>query len=86
MERLKHKLLLRSSGRQTNANDNYDLNANSKGLRGPTLTGGQVMEESGPWGLKELCPGRDPIVEYVQALDFCTIRKRGRDESNHLKA
>lgn len=80
MERLKHKLLLRSSGRQANVNKDYDLNANSKGVRGP------ATEESGPWGLKELCPGRDPIVEYVQALDFCTIRKRERDESDHLKA
>lgn len=78
MNKIKRKLLLRSSGREANANEDRDLNASSAGVRGSTysgstycdstysgstLNGGQADEGSGPWGLKELCPGRDPIVE-----------------------
>lgn len=78
MNRFKQKLFPRSSGREANANGDRDVNASSAGVRGSTysgsiycgstysgstLTGVQTDEESGPWGLKELCPGRDPIVE-----------------------
>lgn len=68
MKKIKQKLLPRSSDF---ANEDYGLNANSTRVRGSaysgsTLIGGQAREareESGPWGLKELCPGIKPIVE-----------------------
>lgn len=70
MKSLKQKLLLRSSGREAHANTikDSDLNANSSPVYESThiesaLTGGKAKEESRPWGLKELCPGSDPIVE-----------------------
>lgn len=77
MNKIKRKLLLRFSGREANISENQHLNANPPGVRGSkysgstycesaysgsTLTGGQVKED-GPWGLKELCPGSEPIVE-----------------------
>lgn len=66
---IKKRFWRRTSGRKVNANEDYDLNADSTGVCGSTssgstpLTGGQTEEESGPWGLKELYPGRDPVVE-----------------------
>lgn len=68
MKKIRDNLFRRSSGREVNANEDRDLNSNSTRLRGSaysgsTLTGGQAEEESEPWGLKELSPGRDPIVE-----------------------
>lgn len=69
MKKIKQRFLRRPSGRELNANKDYDLNADSTGVRGSTysgstpLAGGQAEEESGPWGLKELYPGRDPVVE-----------------------
>lgn len=49
---------------------------------GYTLKGGQAQEESRPWDLKELCPGKDPIVESVQIIPSYTIRKVERYKSN----
>lgn len=66
MKKIKQKLLLRSSGRKASSNDDCDLNANSTEVRessGSSSRQGHAKEESGPWGLKELFPGRDPIVE-----------------------
>lgn len=83
MEKIKQKLLLRSSNRNAYTNEDCDRNANSKGVRGSTYSGStltgrqtrgstysgsiltewQTMEQSGPWGLKELYSGTDPIVE-----------------------
>lgn len=69
MKKFKEKLLLRPSRREANnANEDFDLSTSSTRVRGSTysgstLTRGQSKEESGPWGLKELYPGRDPIVE-----------------------
>lgn len=42
-----------------------DLNADSTRVSGSTdsESGGQVKEETRPWGLKELCAGGDPIIE-----------------------
>lgn len=68
MKKIKQKLALRSSGREAKVNEECDIHGNSAGLHGSTysgstLVGGQAKEERRPWGLKELCPGRDPIVE-----------------------
>lgn len=68
MKKIKQKLSLRSSGREAkDSNEGYDLTASSTRLSGSTYseskTGGQAKQESGPWGLKELFPGRDPVVE-----------------------
>lgn len=65
MEKVKQKLLLRSSGREAHANEDRNLNANSArvGVSTDSESGGQVKEETRPWGLKELCTGRDPIIE-----------------------
>lgn len=68
MKKIKQKLLLRSSSQDANANK--DCDANSTGVRGSTsgesnLLGAQTTEETRPWGLKELFPGEDPILESV---------------------
>lgn len=68
MKNIRRSLLPHSSNRTADADEDYDLNTNSMGARGSThsgspLTSEQAKEEGGPWGLKELCPGKDPIVE-----------------------
>lgn len=63
--------LRRFSGREVNASEAYDLNANSTGVRGSTSTVGQAEDERRPWGLKELFSGRDPMVELVLS---CPVR------------
>ncbi|MCJ1425262.1 hypothetical protein MMC29_003150 [Sticta canariensis] len=68
MVKYKQKLLLRrSSDREAHANKYRDLNAGVRGsiYNGSTLTGAQASEVSGPWGLKLLFPGIDPIVDIV---------------------
>lgn len=76
MKKIKQKLLLRSSSLDADANK--DCDANSTEVRGSTsggsnLLGPQTKEETEPWGLKELVPGRDPILESVQVIHSCSI-------------
>ena len=67
MKNIKRSLLPLSSNRTADANEDYNLNTNSMGVRGSTYSGSHLAreeaKEGGPWGLKELCPGKDPIVE-----------------------
>lgn len=73
MKKFKQKLSLRASGREAITNEDCDLNASSTSARafsygastyvGSTSTGEPAEDESAPWGLKQLCPGTDPVVE-----------------------
>lgn len=73
MKKFKQKLSLRSSGREASTNEDCDLNVIATSARafsygrstyvGSTSTGETAEEEGAPWGLKELYPGRDPVVE-----------------------
>ncbi|MCJ1262558.1 hypothetical protein MMC22_002428 [Lobaria immixta] len=69
MKNIKRSLLPLSSNRTADANEDYNLNTNSMGVRGSTYSGSHLAreeaKEGGPWGLKELCPGKDPIVDIV---------------------
>ncbi|MCJ1462542.1 hypothetical protein MMC07_001144 [Pseudocyphellaria aurata] len=65
MRSFKQKLSLRSTSRDVDAIKDRDHHTIPTGVRGSTSAGAQAKEESGPWGLKELCPGRDPILDIV---------------------
>ena len=63
MKKFKQKLLLRPPSRNANATEDLDLHASSAKVLGTAYGGEKSKQESGPWGLKELYPGRDAVVE-----------------------
>lgn len=62
MKRIK-KYFPRSLDREATASNGRDNSTGVRQLTGSTLIERQPEEESGPWGLMELCAGRDPILE-----------------------
>lgn len=63
MKKIK-RLFPRSSDREATASEDFDNSTGGRGLNSESiLFDGQAKNENGPWGLKELCAGKDPILE-----------------------
>ena len=63
MKKIK-KLFPRSSDREAIAREEFDNSTGGRGLNSESnLFDRQAKDEDRPWGLKELCAGKDPILE-----------------------